>query len=495
VRGDLIRVPVPLSTKVFYGSGSIAEGTKNTAFNVFLLFYYNQVLGLSGTLAGAAIFLALCVDAITDPLTGSLSDSFHSRWGRRHPFMYAAAAPMALCFFLLFNPPAGLAETGLFLWLTAFAVGVRVSMTLYSIPSSAMIPELTENYDERTTLVSWRFLFGWMGGLAMSLVGYLYFFAKAADGSDGRLDPSAYGWFALACAIVIVAAIFSCALGTHHLIPTLRTPAAGPRFSPGRFGRELRDVFSNRSYRMLVVAAVFAAVAGGFNDVVGLYVNTYFWEFSTNQIAVLIWGLVFATLLAFDVTPRLAARFDKKRATVGILTFAIVVGPMPILLRLAGWFPPNGHPSLLPIILVHLTIIVAAVISVSITVASMIADVVDEGELATGKRQEGMFTAAIAFSAKATSGLGGLFAGIALDLIAFPKGADPGTVPPGKVFNLGLAVGPGLMFFYFVTLAFIARYRITRERHGEILAELEHRRAEAPSPPSPPPPSVSHITD
>ena len=84
--------------------GSIAEGVKNTAFNVFLLFYYNQVLGVSGTLTGTAIFLALCVDAVADPLIGSLSDGWRSRLGRRHPFMYAAALPMAVCFALLFLP-------------------------------------------------------------------------------------------------------------------------------------------------------------------------------------------------------------------------------------------------------------------------------------------------------------------------------------------------------------------------------------------------------
>ena len=150
---------VPFRIRVLFGSGSIAEGTKNTAFNVFLLYYYNNVLGLSGTLSGAAILLALCVDAITDPLVGSISDNFRSRWGRRHPFMYAAAVPMAVCFYLLFNPPAGMADMELFAWLTVFAVGVRVSMTFYAIPSASMIPELTTHYDERTTLVSFRFFF------------------------------------------------------------------------------------------------------------------------------------------------------------------------------------------------------------------------------------------------------------------------------------------------------------------------------------------------
>jgi Na+/melibiose symporter-like transporter len=200
------------STKLYYGLGSVSEGTKNTAFNVFLLFYYNQVLGLSGTLSGAAIFVALCVDAITDPLMGSISDNFHSRWGRRHPFMYTAALPMATCFYLLFNPflvfsPLTLGQTGLFLWLCFFAEGVRVSMTLYSIPSNSMVPELTSHYDERTTLVSYRFLFGWFGGLTATQLGYLYFFAPSEAFPNGQLNAEAYGTFALACSVMIFAAI------------------------------------------------------------------------------------------------------------------------------------------------------------------------------------------------------------------------------------------------------------------------------------------------
>ena len=97
---DPQRDRVSLSTKLSYGVGAAAEGTKNVVFNTFLLFYYNQVLGLPGTLSGLAIFGALCIDAMTDPLMGSISDNFHSRWGRRHPFMYGSAVPMAVCFFV-----------------------------------------------------------------------------------------------------------------------------------------------------------------------------------------------------------------------------------------------------------------------------------------------------------------------------------------------------------------------------------------------------------
>jgi Na+/melibiose symporter-like transporter len=467
---------VRLSTKLYYGVGSVSEGTKNTAFNVFLLFYYNQVLGLSGTLSGFAIFIALCVDAITDPLTGSISDNFHSRWGRRHPFMYSSALPMAVCFTLLFNPPA-FGQTGLFLWLCSFAVGVRVSMTLYSIPSNSMVPELTPHYDERTSLVSYRFLFGWMGGLTASQLGYLYFFAPSEAFTDGRLDASAYGTFGAACSVMIFAAILICAMGTHRLIPRLK-PAPDPTpFTLRRFTSELREVFGNRSYQMLVLASLFASVAGGFNDVVGLYMNTYFWGFSTAQIGLLVVGLFVSVILAFTFTRPLTERLDKKRAAVGLATFAILWGPLPIFLRLLDLMPENGDPLLLYLILGHAVLLVTAVVAIGITTASMIADTVDENELVTGKRQEGMFVSAIAFTAKATSGIGGLMAGIALDVIDFPKMAEPGTVAPDKVFKLGLAVGPGMMILFLLTLIFLSRYRITRDRHRQVLAELQRRAA------------------
>jgi Na+/melibiose symporter-like transporter len=465
---------VRFSTKLYYGVGSVSEGTQNAAFNVFLLFYYNQVLGLSGTLSGTAIFIALCVDAITDPLLGSISDNTHSRWGRRHPYMYSAALPMAACFFLLFNPP-GFGQTGLFLWLCTFAVGVRVSMTLYSIPSNSMVPELTSNYDERTSLVSYRFLFGWVAALTASQLGYLYFFAPSARFADGRLDAEAYGAFALVCAAMIFVAILTCALGTHRLIPTLKPPPPKTPFTIGRFIGELRDVFGNRSYLMLVIGSLFASVAGGFSDVVGLYMNTYFWGFTTAEIGLLVLGLFVSVILAFLFTGPLTERLDKRQAALRLATFAIVFGPLPIFLRLLGLMPPNRDPALLFIILVHAIVLVTVVVAIGITLSSMIADVVDESELVTGKRQEGMFSSAITFTAKATSGLGGFIAGIALDIIDFPKMAEPGTVPPDKVFKLGLAVGPGIMILFLLSLIFLSRYRLTRERHSEVLEELASR--------------------
>jgi Na+/melibiose symporter-like transporter len=470
---------VSLSSKLFFGSGSIAEGTKNTAFNVFLLFYYNQVLGLPGTLSGGAIFLALCVDAVTDPLVGSLSDNLHSRWGRRHPFMYASALPMAGCFYLLFSPPAGLSETALFAWLTVFAIGVRASMTLYSIPSNSMVAELTPVYDERTSLVAFRFLFGWMGGLGVSILAYQVFFAPSPGFQVGQLDPSAYAGFGGFCAVVIAISILFCTAGTQKLIPQLKLPPAYEPFSARRFVGEVRDVLANQSYRILIGAALFAAVAGGFQDVVGLYMNTYFWGFTADEITLLLLPLVVATWIAFGAIRPITQRFDKKSTALALATFGVFFGPLPIFLRLLGWMPENGHPALLPIIMLHALFLVTAVVSIGMLASSMIADTVDESELRTGKRQEGLFSSAIAFTTKATSGIGSFAAGIALDVIDFPRNVTAANqVPVAKIELLGLAVGPGMLVLYLFTLIILSRYKITRARHGEIIAELERRQAE-----------------
>ena len=103
------------NTKFAYGIGQLAEGLKNSALGTFVLFYYNQVLGLPGTLAGLALAIALVFDAFTDPLAGSISDNWQGKNGRRHPFMYASALPLAIFFYLLFSPPEGLSEIELFL--------------------------------------------------------------------------------------------------------------------------------------------------------------------------------------------------------------------------------------------------------------------------------------------------------------------------------------------------------------------------------------------
>ena len=166
-----------------------------------------------------AIFIALAFDALSDPLVGYWSDNFRSKWGRRHPFMYAAALPVALSYFALWNPPDW-GQTGLFLYLTGLAVLIRTFITFYETPSSALIPELTSDYEERTSLQSYRLLFGWVGGALMSII----MFGALMTGEAGMMDPDAYATYGIIGSALMLAAILVSAIGTHHRIPYLHRP-------------------------------------------------------------------------------------------------------------------------------------------------------------------------------------------------------------------------------------------------------------------------------
>jgi len=462
---------VPISTKLLYGTGSLAVGMKNAVFDIFLLYYETNVLGLPGALAGLSVFLTMVVDAVSDPLMGSISDHFRSRFGRRHLFMYAAAAPLAVAFYCLLTPPAGLQTAALFAWLTTFSILVRLSLTLYQVPSEALGPELTRDYDERTTITGIRSLFEFGGTVGLALVAWTLFFPNF---TDGRNDPAAYGHIALTGAIVAFVAILVCSLGTHKLIPRLRAPEGS--FTRTRFTGDIKAALESRSYRVILCAMIFGAVAMGFDEAFRLYMTTYFWEFDDSDQAVLMGMIVLAVPVGVVAARQISLAFDKRRAALGLMSFAIAFGPVPIIGRFLGLLPANGDPRLLALISGHAAISIAAFLALMILLRSMIQDSVDENELATGQRQEGVFVAGVAFVGKAVSGVGNLLGGIALQLIAFPARAVPGTVPQSQVDLLGWAVG-GMVVLHVVGLYFMWRYPITRTQHQEIVATLERRRS------------------
>ncbi|MCS5636531.1 MAG: MFS transporter [Myxococcota bacterium] len=475
---------VSLGVRLAYGVGSVADGVKNVAFNAFLVLYYTTVLGLPGTLSGLAIFIALCVDAITDPLVGSLSDSLHTRWGRRHPFMLFAALPMALCFCGLFAPPAGLSQMGLFAWLTIFAIGVRLFLTFYMVPSSAMAPEMTTHYDERTTLNSFRWLLGWTGSLVLASVGWFYFLADPGEQvGEGRLEAANYPAIGVFAGGMVFLAIVISTLGTAKLIPRLRQ-AQGARqtFSWARFLHDLRVALRSHSLRILLGSSLLAAAALGVSEVLGTFMNTWFWEFRSEQLGILTLFQIVPLLIGVAMVRPLSARMDKRSASIRLALFAILWGPIPVVLRLLGLAPENGSPMLMVLIMAHGMLMIAAVIQIGILNGAMVMDAIDESEFETGERHEGLFVSTLSFTGKAVSGFGNFLGGVILDLIRFPTGAAAtvGEVPAEAIMRLGLVAGPGLIIFYLCSIALISRLRLTRERYDEIASALEARRTGEP---------------
>jgi Na+/melibiose symporter-like transporter len=231
---------------------------------------------------------------------------------------------------------------------------------------------------------------------------------------------------------------------------------------------------------MLLAGSLFSASALGVQEVFGTYMSTYFWEFRSEQLGTLAVLTVIPIFIGVALARPVSSRFDKRRAAIGLATFAVLFGPVAVVLRLLDLLPANGDPWLFWVVALHGGLIVVAAIQIGILYSSMIMDSVDESELATGLRQEGIFVSAIAFTNKAVSGLGNFVGGFMLDVIGFPRGAENaavGAVPAEQVMWLGLLAGPGMMFFYLGSLFFLARYRLTRERYLEIVHELAARHA------------------
>jgi Na+/melibiose symporter-like transporter len=472
---------VPIGTKLAYSVGAAAETTINVAFNAFNFFFYVNVMGVPGTLAGLAITIALIFDAVTDPLVGSLSDRWRSKLGRRHPFMFAAPVPVMLCLFLIYDPPDW-GSTGLFLWLTVLTITLRSTMTLYHVPHLALGAELSADFTERTRVMSMNTLFGFFGGLGAAYVGYTYFFAATAEYDNGLLVRHNYPVFATVMALVGGAVMVFSTLATRNVIPRLRkTPDSLPKISLMEFVRDMKLAMSNRNYLMLLLGFLLLSATTGTRETVHLHANTYFWELVPAQIRYFTLIGILGPILGFLVAAPLHDRFDKKRTLIAFLIAYPIFAAGPVVLRMLGLFPANDSPLLMPALLIFYLLQMAGGLMLLITAASALADIADEQELLTGRRQEGIFYSARSFFGKAASGFGHLIAGIAIDLIAFPVGAAPGTVPAETIFKLGLIDGPIAVIPGIVAIGFYLQYRLTRERHAEIQAELAARASQGES--------------
>ena len=473
--------------KFAFGVGQFAEGLKNAALGTFLLFFYNQVLGVSGSLAGLAVGIALVVDAFTDPIAGSLSDHWRSRHGRRHPFMYASILPLMAAFFFLFNPLVS-GELGLFVWMVVFSNATRLSMSLYHVPHIALGAEITEDFDERSKLVGFRMFFSNLGVLFTFAAAFLVFFAPTPEFENGQLNAASYAPFALLLSVLMGITIFWSAWGTRSVIPFLPAPPDAPRPGLGqvlwRVVVDVRAASKSRSFRWLFMGVLIIFVAVGVNAGLDLYAFTYFWELDRASVLIVILCYPLGSMLGAFFSAAFFSRFGKKAG----LMFGASSWPLlqftPIVARLMDWLPENGDPLLIGILATIRLVQGACTVQAHIAFGSMVADIVDEHEVETGQRREGTFFAAVAFSAKATSGLGNVVAGVALDLISWPRGAQiqsAADVPPETIINLGLVYGPIVAAFGLMSVWCYTHYRLTRERHAEILRQLAQRRTVSPT--------------
>ncbi len=464
---------LPLRVKLAYGLGSVAYGIKDNGFAYFLLLFYGTVVGLEPALAGTALLIALLVDAVSDPIVGYWSDNTRSRLGRRHPFMYASALPVALCYYLLWQPPDW-GSQGLFFYLLGFAILIRTLITFFETPSSAFMPELTQDYDERTTVQAWRHFFGWAGGASLAVVMFGLLLVPTEQYPVGTLNRDGYETYGQLAGVLMFVVILVSALGTQSRVQITDFPPRPTKKISDIF-REMLELLLDRSFMALFISGMASAAAAGLTAALTFLMLTYFWEFSSLQIFYWTAMVVVSAVLGLLVAPRVARRLGKKRAVITLGAVAFLLQPAAVVLRLLGWLPENGDPRLFPMLLTLQTIDLGLIIAMQAVSGSMIADLVEQAEVRTGRRNEGVFFAALTFIRKANQGIGTFIAGLLLQLVAFPKGAAPSDVEPETLWNLGALLVPSQYLLWGIMLVAIGFYRIDRRQHEAHLQTLADR--------------------
>ena len=466
------RPPLTFSTNVLYGVGSIAFGVHQATLTSALLLFFNQVVGLPAAWVGAALMVTLIFDAVCDPLIGEWSDHTRSRWGRRHPFMYASAVPAAVAFYFLFDPPLGWPKNYLLLYLVVMLVTVRLLLSLYEIPSSALGPELTFDYDQRTSLMSSRFFFGTLGGAAISILALQVFLRKDATHPLGLLYRPGYREMGLAAAIAIFFSIMISSLGTHRFIACLvHNPSLRSTWRE-KF-KEVSRTLTNRSFLALTVSGVIGAVSTGVRQGLDFYISAYFFELTPAQMSYLAAASLIAAFAGVGLAPAISKRFGKKPAMIGVFFASVFGSVVPITLRLLGLLPANGTGALVAIVLVFYFISATLGLTGFIIVSSMMADVVEDAAVSTGQRSEGLLFAANGLIAKCVTGVGTFLSGLILAWISFPQHAIPGQVSPAILYHLGVVYVPMVTTFSAAAIAVLMYYEIDRSTHLRNIERLE----------------------
>ena len=442
-------------TKLAYGMGDIGFSLTSTLIAVYYLIFLTDVVGLRAGLAGTAIMVAKQWDWINDPLVGHISDRTRSRWGRRRPYLLFGLVPFALVFTLMWwRPP--IASQG---WLAVYYGAVfmlydTVASFLY-MPYFALTPELTDDYDERTSLTTYRMAFSIGGSLVAFIVPAMIIGEFHPDNAHRVLWAG--GLFALLSALPLRGTLFGTREDTN--LQTTATPS---------LRQSVRAALRNKAF--LFAAGLFLLTWGAFDVIqaVLLYLLNYWLRIESVD---LVFAVVFVTaLLVLPLWERVSRRTNKRKAYIRGIAFWAAVQIAMVALAPA---PP-----------LWLVLFLGAMAGIGVAAAhvlpwAIIPDAVEADEMETGARHEGMFYSLVMLMHKAASGLALLMVGWALDLSGYvPNAAQQPTSALNAIRALG---GPVPALLFCGGIAFAALFPITRESHHDMVAALQERRAAAVS--------------
>ncbi|MEM6492973.1 MAG: MFS transporter [Pseudomonadota bacterium] len=463
-----IQGKIPMRVKLIHGFGAVAFGVKDGGFLFFLLFYYSQVLGMDAGLVGLILLGALLIDAFVDPIIGYLSDRTYTRWGRRLPWLYAAPIPLACLWMLLWSPPGGVAPSPL--GLLGIMVGVRVLLSACEVPSVSLVPELTSDYSERTTLFRYRYLSGWMGGIVMMILAYTVFM----PGENGLLTQDGYGAYGAFGAVLMAVAVLGSAIGQHRIVAQLPETRPAPFNLKDAF-TEIKEAFSEKAFLIFAAGGLAAYISQGMTFSITNYLNIYVWQLDRvtfewapawlNGLTAYPFILGVSVVGMFLLVGPMHERYGKPKSAAIAAIVALVIALVPYALFLLGAWPEIASLSSTALYFGFIIFANMFGVVIMISASSMVAEIVEAFEERTGRRAEAAFYSGNWLVQKCATGLGAAFTGQIVALSQLEQGADPTTVSMSVLATMILTFAAASIVLALLAAFWLGRFPITREEH------------------------------
>ena len=453
-----------------YGAGDLGPAITANIMVVFLLVFFTNVAGLDPGLAGSILLIGKIWDAINDPMVGALSDRTESKWGRRLPWMLWGAVPFGFFFFLQWvvphfsdNPSTN--QWGLFWYYVVISIFSNAFYTVVNLPYTALTPELTQNYDERTSLNSFRFAFS-ISGSILSLIIALVLFGVFPN------DPiKQYLLIGGACAVLSVLPLYWCVFGIRERVleGEARRQANPPPPQTMSYWEQLKAAFRNRPF-LYVVGIYLCSWLAVQNTVAIIPYFVQNWmglaeqDFTQVVIAVQVTGLIM-----LFVWTAVSKRVGKK--AVYFMGMSVwVIAQIGLFLLQPG-----------QVVWMYVLAVMAGfgVSTAYLVPWSMIPDVIELDELNTGQRREGLFYGYMVLLQKVALAIGVFLVGQSLQVSGFLKtvaGQPKPIQPDSALWAIRLMIGPIPAVILLIGLVLAYFYPITREVHAEILLKLQERK-------------------
>lgn len=449
-------------TKLKYGIGDFGMAVVTAMLQFSMLFYYTDVVGVNPGLAGTAMLVGkITWDLINDTLFGYLEDKTKSRWGKRRPYLIFGALPFALSFWGVFSIPQGLGNTAYFFLIIGSFILFDTFHTLTATAYSAITAEITEDYNERTSLSTYRMVFSVIGYIAGAGVS-----GVLADVFSGLFNITIHqGWS-------VVALVFGVLGGISMLIPGLFLKYESAVESKPSELPPLKSILSTFKNKPFVMYVIITSIMSISFTMVTTMLNYYIaHRLHMEESGLLIMLAMMGTLAVFLVPCGIISGKIGKANTYALgLSIASVA-------LIAVFFLPGG-PN--PIIFVLAAVAGLGFSAQWVCPHSMIPDVIEYDELMTGERREGVYYGVHATSGKITGALASAACGWGLELGGYidniQQAGDGQPESAVMAIRIMFALIPAI--FLLVCVPLLMKYPITRQSHAEVMRQLEERRKE-----------------